>query len=356
MQSCLRRSAVPLYAAFSLLFSLFFAVSADAQSAGAASGDVESIEEIVVTADLRERRLSDVPASVSVLDTAQIERLAVQHFEELTAVVPNLNWSGDGHRARYFQIRGVGELEQYQGAPNPSVGLLIDDIDFSGIGSVATLFDLERIEVLRGPQGTRYGANAIGGLIYLRSAAPTDEFAGRVELAVGDDDARTLGVALGGAVSERAALRLSAQRHESDGFRNNPFLGRDDTNGRDETTVRGRLRFEPSGNWQIDAAALYTDIDNGYDAFALDNSYTVLSDRPGRDAQESVGASIRVEGADVGGNSLTSITAYADLGHRLRFRCRLGQPRKLGADHLRLYLAQRAGAQDLEPGVSAGVR
>ena len=312
MQSCLRRSAVPLYAASSLVFSSFFVASAEAQSVAAEPGDVVSVEEIVVTADLRERRLSDVPASVSVLDTAQIERLAVQHFEELTAVVPNLNWSGDGHRARYFQIRGVGELEQYQGAPNPSVGLLIDDIDFSGIGSVATLFDLERIEVLRGPQGTRYGANAIGGLIYLKSAAPTDEFSGRVELTVGEDDARTLGAALGGAIGERTALRLSAQRHESDGFRDNPFLGRDDTNGREETTVRGKLKFEPSGDWQVDVAALYTDIDNGYDAFALDNSYTVLSDRPGRDAQESVGASVRIEGEDVGGNLLTSITAYAD--------------------------------------------
>ena len=73
-----------------------------------------------------------------------IEQAAVQHFEELVNIVPNLNWSGDGHRARYFQIRGIGELEQYQGAPNPSVGFLIDDIDFSGIGTIATLFELDR--------------------------------------------------------------------------------------------------------------------------------------------------------------------------------------------------------------------
>ncbi|MCH7570589.1 MAG: TonB-dependent receptor plug domain-containing protein, partial [Deltaproteobacteria bacterium] len=79
---------------------------------------------------------------------------------ELIQLVPNLNWSGDGHRARYFQIRGVGELAQYQGAPNPSVGFLVDDIDFSGIGTIATLFDIDHIEVLRGPQSIRYGANA----------------------------------------------------------------------------------------------------------------------------------------------------------------------------------------------------
>ena len=71
----------------------------------------QPIDEIVVTADFRERPLSELPASVSVLNDAFIEEVAVQHFEELVNVIPNLNWSGDGHRARYFQIRGVGELE-----------------------------------------------------------------------------------------------------------------------------------------------------------------------------------------------------------------------------------------------------
>src|SRR5210317_2020521 len=116
------------------------------------------IEEIIVTADFRERPASEIPASVTVLDADAVGQLTVQHFEELINVVPNLNWSGDGHRARYLQIRGVGELEQYQGAPNPSVGFLVDDIDFSGIGTIATLFDVERVEVLRGSQGSRYGA------------------------------------------------------------------------------------------------------------------------------------------------------------------------------------------------------
>jgi outer membrane receptor protein involved in Fe transport len=272
----------------------------------------DRMEEIVVTADLRERSLDDVPASISILDSTSIEQRAVQHFEELTYSLPNLNWSGDGHRARYFQIRGVGELEQYQGAPNPSVGVLIDDIDFSGIGTIATLWDIERIEVLRGPQGTRYGANAIGGLIYMQSRQPGDEFNGRVQLLAGGDDARSVGLAAGGPVGERLGLRLSAHRHESNGFRTNPFLDRDDTNGRDETTLRGRLTFDATPALGMDLALMYTDVNNGYDAFALDNSYTMLSDRPGRDAQESVGASLRFEFADVGPGSLTAITAYAD--------------------------------------------
>ena len=148
-----------LVAAFLCLFS-------------ASAFTAETIEEIVVFGDFRERAASDMPASVTVLDSDEIEEMAVQHFEELIGAIPNFNWSGDGHRAKYFQMRGVGELEQYQGAPNPSVGFLVDDIDFSGIGGIATLFDMQHVEVLRGPQGTRYGANALAGLIYMRSAEP----------------------------------------------------------------------------------------------------------------------------------------------------------------------------------------
>lgn len=274
----------------------------------------EPIDEIIVTADFRERPVSELPASITVLDTEAIESLAVQHFEELVNVVPNLNWSGDGHRARYLQIRGVGELEQYQGAPNPSVGFLIDDIDFSGIGTVATLFDVQRIEVLRGPQGTRYGANALAGLVYVSSAMPTARFDGRVQLTAAADATQAAGVAFGGPVTStgRLLFRLSAHHHEGNGFRNNTYLGREDTNGRDETTVRGRLRWLPNDDLSVDVATMIADVDDGYDAFAIDNSYTMLADKPGKDAQKSVGASIRVEWAGGELATFTSITSFAD--------------------------------------------
>ena len=223
--SCLRR--------FAVLISILSAVSAVAE-------EDSVVDEIVVTADFRERPVQQLPASVSVLDAAFIESSAVQHFEELVNVIPNLNWSGDGHRARYFQIRGIGELEQYQGAPNPSIGFLIDDIDFSGIGSVATLFDIQRVEVLRGPQGSRYGANALAGLVYMQSAEPDTEPTGEARLTTASDGAAALGVALGGPLTEAGEFRyrFSAHYHSSDGFRDNPFLGRADTNGRTETTLQ----------------------------------------------------------------------------------------------------------------------
>ncbi len=274
----------------------------------------DTLEEIIVTADFRERTASELPASITLLAADEIEQYTLQHFEELVNLVPNLNWSGDGHRARYLQIRGVGELEQYQGAPNPSVGFLIDDIDFSGIGTLATLFDVQRIEVLRGPQGSRYGANALAGLVYMQSSMPTAEWGGRLRLTAGDDDTLSGGIAVGGPLTsdERLTFRASAHHYESNGFRDNTYQGRDDTNGRDESTVRGRLRWEPNDVWAVNFAALFSDIDDGYDAFAIDNSYTVLSDKPGIDAQKSAGASLKISWLGLDRATLTSITAVAD--------------------------------------------
>lgn len=272
----------------------------------------ETVDEIIVTADFRGRSAAEMPASITILDAETISATAIQHFEELIGALPNLNWSGDGHRARYLQIRGVGELAQYQGAPNPSVGFIIDDIDFSGIGTIATLFDIDRVEVLRGPQGTRYGANALAGLVYMQSADPGDIFSGNLRLTAGDDDAFGAGIAFGGPVGEDGGFRLSANHFQSDGFRTNPYLGRDDTNGRDETSVRARFVWHAGDDWSFKATGMLTDVDDGYDAFAIDNSLTVLSDKPGRDAQKSVGASFRAEWNDGDSFSLTSITSVAD--------------------------------------------
>ncbi len=272
----------------------------------------EDVDEIIVTADYRGRPATEVAANVSILNTTEISETAIQHFEELISSLPNLNWSGDGHRAKYIQIRGVGELAQYQGAPNPSVGFVIDDIDFSGIAGIATLFDIDQIEVFRGPQGTRYGANALAGLIYMQSTDPGDTLSGRVNLLVGDDDAFGGGIAVGGPMGEGAGFRVSAHHHESNGFRRNSFLGRDDTNGRDESSFRARFNWKAGNNWQIKLTSMFSDVDDGYDAFAIDNSFTVLSNRPGKDAQRSFGASFNINWDGSSKYRITSVASIVD--------------------------------------------
>ena len=295
--------------------------------AAAASAD-EVLEEIIVTADFRERPADEMPSSITVLGSEQIEQLAVQHFEELVFAVPNMNWSGDGHRARYFQIRGVGELEQYEGAPNPSVGFLIDDIDFSGIGTIATLFDTAQIDVLRGPQGSRYGANALAGLIYVQSAEPTDEWSGHLQFGGGQDNAMSGGIAFGGPLTADGALkfRLSGHHHESDGFRDNAYLNRSDTNGRNESGARLKFLWDTANDWQLKLTTMFSDIDDGYDAFAIDNSLTMLSDEPGRDAQQSIGSAFKAVWSGSERFEFTSITSAADSDIDFGFDADWGNP------------------------------
>jgi outer membrane receptor protein involved in Fe transport len=292
--------------------------AAPAQDGGGAPGAAALaaappvLQEVVVTASLRRDPLAELPASVTVLDTATVRAAGVQHLQDLLPLVPNLNWASGSSRPRYFQLRGIGETDQWQGAPNPSVGFLIDGMDFSGVGMPATLFDLGQVEVLRGPQGTTYGANALAGLINIGTRAARREGEARLELTGGEFGSRAAGAVVGGALSERVAGRLVAQRFRSDGFRENAFLGRDDTNGLDETTLRGRLAIEAGERLDVDLSALWVDLDNGYDAFALDNSRRTLSDAPGRDAQRSRGLSTTVDWGAAEAFRLRSVTAWTD--------------------------------------------
>src|SRR5689334_3903262 len=205
----------------------------------AATADEPALDEVVVTADLRDRELRDLPASATVLDSATLQSAGVQHLQDVISLVPNLNWSAGTSRPRFFQIRGVGELSQWQGAPNPSVGFLIDDIDFSGIGMPANLEDVQRIEVLRGPQGTAYGANALAGLIAVNTRDAQREPELKADATVGDYGTYGANAVLGGPLGGgESAWRFVAGDYRSDGFRRNSFLGRDDTNGYQESQAR----------------------------------------------------------------------------------------------------------------------
>ena len=269
------------------------------------------LDEIIVTATLRNTPQIEYAGSATVLGADTLHAAGQRNFEDVIALVPNLNWAGDTSLPRYFQIRGIGELQQYQGAPNPSVGFLIDDIDFSGLGAASTLFDIDQIEVLRGPQGTLYGANALAGLIYARSAEPSAVFGGRAELEAGDYGTRSVGAVLTGPVeSLDSAFRLAAQRYTSDGFYRNVYLGAD-TDRRDELTLRGRWRYQPADDLRVDLSLLRVQINNGYDQWTIDNTRNTQSDKPGIDAQYSTGLSARATYSGLSAATVTGIATYA---------------------------------------------
>ncbi len=253
----------------------------------------DRLEEVVVTAEFRPTTLMESSNSTSVLGESVIRQRAAQHLEEILNVAPNVNFASGSSRARYFQIRGVGDRSQFVEPLNPSIGLLIDGVDFSGIGSIGTMFDVEQVEILRGPQGTLHGANALAGLININSNAPSEEFYNHLEVSAGDYSTYSIGAVSSGPVTDDLLYRVAVQQFNSDGYQENDFLGDDDTADRDELTVRTRLRWVASEAHSVDLGVTWVDVDNGYDAFSLDNTRTTLSDQPGEDAQESLAVSLQ---------------------------------------------------------------
>jgi len=263
----------------------------------------KTIEEILVSADFRSRSDLETATSVTVMTEATIKSRAAQHFEELANAIPNVNYASGSNRARFFQIRGIGERSQFAAPINPSVGFLVDNVDFSGAATIATMLDVEQVEVLRGPQGTRYGANALAGLINVKTYDPQDELAASVKIGAAEYNTETIEAMVTGPLSDSVSGRLAIGRHQSDGYYQNAFLGTKRNNAQNEMSIRSKLRAEMSNTWTLDFSLSHVDIDNGYDAFTLDNSRTTLSDEPGRDMQSSVAFAVdstwEMDGFDV---------------------------------------------------------
>jgi len=274
--------------------------------------NTENVETITVTSDFRSQNLQSTPASLSVLTDIEIKQRNAKHLEELIAVSPNVNFASGSQRARYYQIRGIGERSQFQEPINPSVGMIIDEVDFTGIGSVASLFDVKQAEVFRGPQGTRFGANAIAGMINITTNEPTEDFEGALQLGVGNYGSYDMGVALSGPASDSVNYRFAVNQLTSDGFIENVHLQRDDTNNRDELSIRGKLAIEASDDLTIDLAGFYFDFDNGYDAFSLDNTRETYSDQPGFDQQETAAFSAKFTYQGFDSATILAIVSNAD--------------------------------------------
>jgi len=273
----------------------------------------ETLAPLVVTADLWESELAKLPASVTLFDADTLDAPGIAHFADLIERTPNLTFTGGSSRPRFFQIRGMGENSQYEGEmPDYAVRFLIDDIDFTGLGSAASTFDTRQVEVLRGPQAGAFGVNAAGGLIRMVSNDPTPFWTGRTEVTAGDDSLFAGGFAVGGPLiardPEELMFRFSIHRHQSDGFRKNVTLN-DNTNARDEWTSRLRVLWNPNADLRIDTTVFHADLNNGFDEFALDNNgRRTFSDEPGSDDQRTTGGSVRATFSGWENVTLTSIT------------------------------------------------
>ena len=247
------------------------------------------VEEVVVKANWRENTLAEEDTSTFILVESEIDSQPIKHFENISYLVPNLNFAASDSRARYFQIRGIGERSGYLGTPNSSIAFLIDDVDYSGQGGIATLFDVSQIEVIRGPQASRIGANALAGLIYIKTNEPTDEFEGKSELSIGNYNTSSLGTAFGGPLTtdKKIKFRLAIRQDKSDGFRKNLHLNKSNTSRKDEKTFRLKIDFDLSEQSNSKLLLSRVDMDDPADIWTIDNSLNTLSDRPGMDSQKT---------------------------------------------------------------------
>ncbi len=247
------------------------------------------MEEIIVTATLQDEQLHTLAISITVMSEQDIQVRQTQHVSQLLNNAPNVNFASGASRGRFIQVRGIGERSQFKDPLDASVGLVVDGIDFSGIGLAGTLFDVQQIEILRGPQGTNFGANAMGGLINVRSKKPTSDVESSVLLGTGSYGTRQAGAVLSGPLAQNLTGRIAVHQFVGDGYTRNDFSGRSDTSDFDELTLRGKLRWQVSDSTDINITATYIDADNGYDAFSLNNTRHTGSDEPGHDKQQSNG-------------------------------------------------------------------
>ena len=231
-------------------------------------------------------------------------------------MVPNLNFAASDSRARHFQIRGIGERSGYERTPNSAVGFLIDDIDYSGQGGIATTFDVDQIEVHRGPQGSRIGSNALAGLIYIKTKEPTEVFEGSSEITLGTYGTRNAGIAFGGPTqfNQDITYRVALRSDYSDGFRKNLFLGKSNTSKKDEDTYRLKLNWKLRDKTTLKFLITQIDLDDPADIWTIDGSLNTLSDRPGMDSQKTNAYSMKIFHGFAGYEfqSITSIT-YTDV-------------------------------------------
>ncbi|MEE4174796.1 MAG: TonB-dependent receptor [Xanthomonadales bacterium] len=203
------------------------------------------LEEVVVTAQRREQSLQEVPMAISAFTEQQLRDLQADNLDSIQGAVPNLNLvqgRGSNSSVNVF-IRGVGQPDALQ-TFDPAVGIYLDDVYMSRIqGAMFKLYDIERIEVLRGPQGTLYGKNTPGGAIRLVTRNPGDDFEAAANLTLGDYNRVQASGYLSGPVSENLSLGLSVLHDQRDGFVTDPLTGREYN---DEYTTVARLK----GVWQ----------------------------------------------------------------------------------------------------------
>ncbi|MFJ6025287.1 TonB-dependent receptor [Brevundimonas sp. NPDC092305] len=257
------------------------ALSTFAMAQDAASQEPSALDDVIVTARRTEESAQRTPLALSAFSGEQLARQGAQQVTDLQGSVPNLNivqGRGSSNSTNIY-IRGVGQPDALQ-TFDPAVGVYVDDVYYSRIrGTQFDLLDLERVEVLRGPQGTLYGKNTIGGALKLISRRPGQEFRARGSVAYGDYDMIDVQGAVSGPITDQLAFGLSALHSERGGYVTDPVTGAE-YNDKNSNAVRASLAWDPVSNIRVDLNADYSKDDAGLTVGQAQNTLTNLFGAP----------------------------------------------------------------------------
>ena len=281
--------------------------------------------EIIVTAQRKDERLQDVPIAVSAVGADAIDRGGVVNQQALAQRVPSFTFSDFAPGQSILSLRGVSSTDDGAGTDS-SVALFVDDVYIGRLSNQAfQLFDLERIEVLRGPQGTLYGKNAIGGAINVVSTPVSkDEFRAKTKLSYGNYNALDIGAMVTGPISDSVAFKASLSSSDRDGWARNVVTGNRVRNI-DNIAGRASLLFHNDG-FSVQLNADYSKEEQlgvgrvpirdgaapllAFHAAAGGNGFNLVTNaQDGPSERSARGLSAKLIG-DLGGGTLTSVTAY----------------------------------------------
>jgi iron complex outermembrane receptor protein len=277
---------------------------------------VEGLEEILVTARKRDEALLDVPVAVNAFGADEIASAGITRPQDFIALTPNMTMIQTQNQGTSFiVVRGISQARNSE----PSVAVLIDGVLMANPSQFnQELYDIERIQVLKGPQGALYGRNAIGGAVIIETREPGDEIEGSIMAGYDSGPGYKVRAGIGGPLggSDTWKFQLSGSYFDTDGYIDNPFLG-EEADPFEDLSGRAKLIWEPNDSVtadlrvyisQVDTQALYFNIVEDVN----DTSLPVRVNNRGNNERDMAGASLKLD-FDLGGGVLTSITAYDEL-------------------------------------------
>jgi iron complex outermembrane receptor protein len=240
--------------------TLLYATAGSAAQEGQAVNNSGAIEEVVVTAQKREERLQDVPLAVSAFTAEFLEDRMISDLMDLTRYAPSMRFEeGGAIRSAGIAVRGIGSGGGFNAGVDGSVGMYLDGVYIpKQAGLLQSLTDITAIELLKGPQGTLYGANTPAGVLNVRTGRPTQEFEANVQIGVGNFDSNEVSGYVSGGLSDQVAGRFSFWSRENGGWLD--LMQGGTSNSREEYGGRMKLLWAPSDRVELELAMDYSQL------------------------------------------------------------------------------------------------